>query len=404
MISLILFWGALILIIYGYLIFPLLVWLYGLIWYRPYKSAEITPRISIIIAAHNEAGSIAARLDNLLALEYPHDQLEVLIASDGSTDSTDAIVRSYASRGITLLALPRQGKIPALNTAAAAATGEILVFSDANSVFAPDALRHLVMPFADSQIGGVAGNQKYMVKRGVGGTIDGERGYWNFDRILKRSQSRAGNVISATGSIYAIRRSLFHPIPPGVTDDFVTSTSVIVQGYRLVFAPDALAYEPVAQSSDIEFGRKVRVTTQGLRAVLVMSSLLNPFRYGFYAIQVISHKVVRRLLVFPLLVVFFVNPLLWNRGVFYQATTLLQLGFYGCAILGMLLRRSQLGRLKVFSIPFFFCMVYAASLLATMNILRGRRIELWEPQRKETSLNEVALQGSLSVPPERSSP
>jgi len=404
MISLILFWGALTLIFYGYVIFPLLVWLYGLFWHRPYESAEITPRVSVIIAAHNEAGSIAARLDNLLALDYPHDQLEVLIASDGSTDSTDAIVRSYASRGITLLALPRQGKIPALNTAAAAATGEILVFSDANSVFATDALRYLVMPFADTQIGGVAGNQKYIVKRGIGGTIDGERGYWNFDRILKRSQSRAGNVISATGSIYAIRRNLFHPIPPGVTDDFVTSTSVIAQGYRLVFAPDALAFEPVAQSSGIEFGRKVRVTTQGLRAILVMSSLLNPFRYGFYAIQVISHKVVRRLLVFPLLVLFFVNVLLWNRGLFYQSAMLVQLGFYGCAFLGMLLQQSRLGRLKVFSIPFFFCMVYAASLLATVNILRGRRIELWEPQRKETSLNEVAHQGNLSVPPERSSP
>jgi len=260
------------------------------------------------------------------------------------------------------------------------------------------------MPFADTQIGGVAGNQKYIVKRGIGGTIDGERGYWNFDRILKRSQSRAGNVISATGSIYAIRRNLFHPIPPGVTDDFVTSTSVIAQGYRLVFAPDALAFEPVAQSSGIEFGRKVRVTTQGLRAILVMSSLLNPFRYGFYAIQVISHKVVRRLLVFPLLVLFFVNVLLWNRGLFYQSAMLVQLGFYGCAFLGMLLQQSRLGRLKVFSIPFFFCMVYAASLLATVNILRGRRIELWEPQRKETSLNEVAHQGNLSVPPERSSP
>lgn len=403
MIGLILFWGALILILYGYVIFPLLVWLYGLFVHRPYKSAEITPRVSVIIAAHNEAGSIAARLDNLLALEYPHEQLEVLIASDGSTDGTDAIVSSYAGQGITLLALPRQGKIPALNTAAATATGEILVFSDANSIFAPDALRNLVMPFADPQIGGVAGNQKYLVKRGVGGTIDGERGYWNFDRILKRFQSRAGNVISATGSIYAVRRNLYHPIPSGVTDDFVISTSVIAQGYRLVFAPDALAYEPVAQSSGIEFGRKVRVTTQGLRAILVMSSLLNPFRYGFYAIQLFSHKVVRRLLVFPLLVLFFANFFLWNRGVFYQLSLLVQLGFYGCAVIGMLLRQYRIGRLKIFSIPFFFCMVYAASLLATVNILRGRRIELWEPQRKETSLNEVAGQGNISVTQERSS-
>src|SRR3989304_4375280 len=133
MISLILFWGALTLIFYGYVIFPLLVWLYGLIWHRPYKSAEITPRVSIIIAAHNEAGSIAARLDNLLSLEYPHDHLEVLIASDGSTDGTGATVPSSATRGIPLLALPRQGKSPALSAPAGAATSEILVFSDANS-------------------------------------------------------------------------------------------------------------------------------------------------------------------------------------------------------------------------------------------------------------------------------
>jgi hypothetical protein len=168
-----------------------------------------------------------------------------------------------------------------------------------------------------------------------------------------------------------------------VTDDFVTSTRVIAQGYRLVFAPDAVAHEPVAASSGMEFGRKVRVITRGLRAVLVMRELLNPFRFGFYALQLFSHKVLRRLVVFPLLILLVVSPLLWSEGLFYQAVTLLQVAFYGCAGLGMLLgSRTRSKLLKVFTIPFFFCMVNAASLIATLNVLRGYRIELWEPQRQ----------------------
>jgi cellulose synthase/poly-beta-1,6-N-acetylglucosamine synthase-like glycosyltransferase len=403
--SLILFWGAVILIVYTYILFPALVFLRGLVRRRPYKSAEITPRVSLIIAAYNEANSIGAKLDNILSLDYPRDRLEVLIASDGSNDGTDTIVHSYAEQGIRLLSLPRQGKAPALNAAVAASTGEILVFSDANSIYAPDAIRALVRPFADSEVGGVAGNQCYLTRRSTSVTSDGdgERSYWNFDRKLKQFQSQAGNTISATGAIYAIRRPLFRPVPAGVTDDFATSTRVIAQGYRLVFAPDALAYEPVAGSSGAEFGRKVRLITRGLRAVLVMRELLNPFRYGFYAFQLFSHKVLRRLVVFPLLVLFLVSPLLWRNGLFYQAATLAQVGFYSFGALGMLLAGTRLGRSKVFTIPFFFCMVNTASLVATLNVLRGHRIELWETERQQAGESRIVSRVTMSVPPEQSS-
>lgn len=390
--ALALFWGAVALIVYTYLLFPALVFLRGLLWRRPYKQAEITPQVSLIIAAYNEANSIEAKLANILSLDYPRDRLEVIVASDGSNDGTEAIVRGYAGQGIKLLAQPRQGKAPALNAAVAASSGEILVFSDANSMYAPDALRALVRPFADPKVGGVAGNQCYLSKtRGAGRigkekqsglTSAGEQGYWNFDRLLKQFESQAGNTISATGAIYAIRRALFQAVPGGVTDDFVTSTRVIAQGYRLVFAPEAVAYEPVAASGEVEFGRKVRVISRGLRGVIEMRALLNPFRYGFYAWQLFSHKVLRRLVVFPLLVLFLVSPLLWLKGWFYQAATLAQVGFYGCALLGMALGGTRLSRLKLFTFPFFFCMVNAASLLATLNILRGQRIERWEPQRQ----------------------
>jgi cellulose synthase/poly-beta-1,6-N-acetylglucosamine synthase-like glycosyltransferase len=384
--SLFLFWGATALIVYTYVVFPAVVFLRGRLVRRPYQTAEITPKVSMIIAAHNDARGIGAKLDNILSLDYPREELEVIIVSDGSNDGTETIVRGYADQGVRLLARPRQGKAPALNAAVAAASGEILVFSDANSMYAPDAIRALARPFADPEVGGVAGNQVYLPKpASAAESSAGEHTYWNFDRKLKQSQSTAGNAISATGAIYAIRRALFQGVPLGVTDDFATSTSVIAQGYRLVFAPDAIAYEPAAQSSVVEFGRKTRVITRGLRGVLVRRELLNPFRYGFYALQLFSHKLLRRLVVFPLLALLLVSPLLWSRGWLYKLATLGQAAFYGFGLLGWLLGGTKIGRKKIFSIPFFFCMVNAASFIAALNVLRGKRIDFWEPQRQDVS-------------------
>jgi hypothetical protein len=173
----------------------------------------------------------------------------------------------------------------------------------------------------------------------------------------------------------------------GVTDDFTISTGVIAQGYRLVFAPDAIAHEPAASSSELEFGRKVRVISRGLRAVMVRRELLNPFRYGFYALQLFSHKVLRRLVVFPLLALLASSPFLWREGVFYRAVTLVQVAFYGLGVSGLWLGRTRLGRRKIFTFPFYFCMVNAASLLATLNMLQGRQIVLWEPQRQVEHLD-----------------
>lgn len=382
MILLILFWGAVALLFYTYVLFPLITVLRGILLRQPYQTAEIEPHVSVIIAAYNEQDDIGSKLTNVLSLDYPREKLEIIVSSDGSDDHTNLIVAGFADQGVKLLALPRQGKAGALNAGVAAATGDILVFSDANSIFSHNALRALVVPFADLSVGGVAGNQRYSSNAAAMAGNDGEQSYWNFDRKLKLFQSQAGNAISATGAIYAIRRSLFRTVPPGVTDDFVTSTSVIAQGYRLVFAPQAVAVEPVAGSSNREFGRKVRIITRGLRAVLVMRELLDPFRYGFYALQLFSHKVLRRLMFAPLLALLLVNPFLWNQGLFYQGTMLLQIAFYGCAALGWLWANTKVGRLKFFSIPYYFCMVYAAALIATLNILRGRTIDRWQPQHQ----------------------
>lgn len=383
--ALILFWASVGLILYAYLLFPLLIVLRGLIWRKPYKSqlTDPLPRVSIIIAAYNEEKEISTKLDNILSLDYPQDRLEVVIASDGSTDRTNAIVQSYESRGIKLLPLSRLGKAGALNAAVSASSGEILVFSDANSMYRPDALRELVRPFADAAVGGVAGNQRYVKKKEASSVGAGERSYWDFDRILKQFESSAGNTISATGAIYAIRRSLFQPVMEGVTDDFYTSTGVIAQGYRLVFAPEAVAYESVAGTSSTEFGRKVRVITRGLRGVfMARRQLLNPFRYGFYSLQLFSHKALRRIVVYPLILLFLLSPFLWQAGLFYQLAMVGQLAFYSLGLLGWALDGTRLGRKKIFTLPYFFCLVNMAVLIATINIMRGQQIKRWEPQRK----------------------
>jgi cellulose synthase/poly-beta-1,6-N-acetylglucosamine synthase-like glycosyltransferase len=391
-----LFWSSTGLLVYTYLLFPLLVLLRAALRPRPHRSEETTPHVTLAISAHNEAAGIRAKLENVLSLDYPDDRLEVVIASDGSDDGTDEIVREYAGRGVRLVSLPRVGKAAALNAAVAEARGEILAFSDANSIYAHDALRALVGPFADPTVGGVAGDQRYLSRDGADAVASGEQRYWDLDRLLKASESRAGNVISATGAIYAVRRSLFRPVPPGVTDDFFTSTGVIAQGFRLVFAEDAVAYEPVAKKSEVEWGRKVRVMTRGLRAVVLRRQLLDPRRTGFYAPQLLTHKVLRRTMVFPLAAVAATSPLLWRRGRVYRAATLAQAAFYGLGASGLLLRGTPAGRRKVLVLPAFFCFVNAASVRAVWNVLRRHQIDRWEPQRPSPAADE---HGEPSLPP-----
>ena len=383
-----LFWGSLGLILYTYVGFPLLVLIRGLVRRRPVVKGDITPRVSLVIAAYNEAATIGAKLDNALALDYPRDRLEIIVASDGSTDGTNEIVARYAGRGVRLLAFPRQGKIPALNAAVAQATGEILVFSDATSIFAPDALRILVRPFADPTIGAVGGNQHYDSGGGVASI--GERLYWSFDRTLKLLQSAAGNVIAAGGAMYAIRRALFQPVPLGVGDDFVVSTRAIAQGYRLICEPTAIAYETIALTDGAEFGRKVRVVDQGLRGLWAVRELFNPLRYGFYAVQIFSHKLLRWSVTAPLIVLLAVSPSLARAGRFYRLIALGQLGFYGCALGTLALRRTPLARRRLFkllAIPYYFCLVNLAALRGWLRLLEGKRIDMWDsPERGERPL------------------
>jgi len=366
---------------YTYVLFPGLVLLRARLRPRPHVSAPITPRVSVIVAARNEARSIGAKLDNLLDLDYPHDRLQVVVAADGCDDGTDATASAFGGRCIRVMSLPRVGKASALNAAVGVATGEILVFSDANSLYARDALRALVAPFADPDVGAVAGDQRYLAGHAEAAVTTGERLYWNLDRAIKRAESRAGNAVSATGAIYAVRRELFSPVPPGVTDDFATSTAVIARGKRLVFATEAIAFEPVARTGRDEFARKVRVMTRGLNAVVVRHELLDPRRHGFYALQLLSHKVLRRLMALPLAALALTAAVEARRSRALRALAAAQGVLYGLGGAGLLLQRGGGPRSRVVALPAYFCLVNGASLAALWNVVRRREIDRWEPRR-----------------------
>lgn len=381
-----LFWGSALLIAYTYAGFPLLLFVRARFGRRRPLCADITSSVSLIVVAHNEAAVIRAKLENLLALDYPRDRLSIIVASDGSDDGTNEVVAKYQTQGIRLLSLPRRGKIPTLNAAVRSATGEILAFSDANSIYRDNALRLLVRPFADASVGGVAGCQCYVSHGASNGATAGEQAYWNFDQWLKRWQSEAGSVTSATGAIYAVRRKLFEPVPNGVGDDAVISYRVVARGYRMVFEPHAVAYETVSPSTGAEFRRKARICARGLRGLMAIPQLFNPFRYGFYSLQLFSHKLLRWLMPWALITLFWTS--LWLRSVsaLYRVTAAMQLIFYGFALAVFMIQERKIAPmkiLKVLTMPFYFCLANTACLLAQVWVVQGRRIDSWSVRRSE---------------------
>ena len=236
------FWALVGLVLFAFVGFPLCVMGLGLLLRRRHHTRPITPVVSVIVAAYNEAAGIAEKIRNTLASRYPEDRLEVIVVDDGSTDGTAREVERLTDPRVRLLRQERRGgKIAALNRGVPQGRGEILVFTDANAELEPDAVARLVEPFADPSVGGVCGNQ--LNRPGRGPLARGEHVYWEYDKLLKRMESLTGSIVAADGSIYAIRRDHFEAIPPGVTDDFFVSTAVVRDGARLVFAEAARSLE-----------------------------------------------------------------------------------------------------------------------------------------------------------------
>jgi cellulose synthase/poly-beta-1,6-N-acetylglucosamine synthase-like glycosyltransferase len=376
------FWLAAAWLAYIYAGFTLLVALVGRLRRQDVRKRAITPRVSVVIAAYNEEAVIGERLRNVLALDYPADRVDVIVAADGCTDGTEAIVKGWGDARVRLVSIERGGKIAALDAAVRRATGDLLVFTDANVECHPGALRAITANFADPEVGGVAGRTSYRLEAGSESSSRGERAYLDYDTRLKQLESFTGSVVSAQGGLYAIRRRLYRPVEdPAVTDDFAISTAVVEQGYRLVFEPEACGTEFAVPEAAREFRRRVRLMTRGLRGVMLRRRLLNPFRYGFYAVVLFSHKVLRRLAPLPLALLAVTAAWLAPAAWFYAAAAAGQAAFYALAAAGWALRRTPAGHVKALSVPFYFCMANLACAVAVAQAIGGRRIDRWQPQR-----------------------
>jgi cellulose synthase/poly-beta-1,6-N-acetylglucosamine synthase-like glycosyltransferase len=378
------FWISTGLLLYIGLGYPFLVTLRSLLVSKPVKRSRETPLISVIIPAYNEEGVIIEKLDNTLSLGYPIEFMEVLVASDGSEDGTNELVEAYPSPAVRLLTLPRQGKNNTLNSAAEEARGQIIVITDADTALTPDALPLVVAPFRDPEVGGVGGERR---PARVMAKISKKRPTWYFKHNLNQMLSKSGSMTAGVGQLYSVRRELFRPIPPGVSDDLYTSLQVVSAGRRLIFEPGAVGY-PFAGHTTLRapFQRKVRVATRSLRCIWLMRHLLNPLKQGFYAVQ-LWQKVLRFFLILPFLLMSITSLLIWKNGKVYQAFAVGLLGFHFVALLGFLLRNTRLKRSKLFMAPYTFYWTNIASLVALKNLLAGESQAVWAPQRSAVKIN-----------------
>ena len=296
-----LFWGGAGLVAYSYLGYPLLVTLLSRLRPRPrFEEPSEWPTVTLLIAAYNEEKVIARKIENALALEYPPERLQILIAADGSEDATVEIARRYAPRGVEVLHEPeRAGKMAAINRAMPFARGEIVVFSDANNLYAAETLQHLVTPFGDPSVGGVSGAKTLLEEGDSLGASEGL--YWRYESFIKAQESRLGTCTGVAGEIFALRRELFVPAPREViNDDFYLMLQILKQGYRVVYQPRARSVERVSASARDEVERRSRIVAGRYQAMRYAPSWL-PWRYPLRVWQVVSHKFTRPLVPFGML-------------------------------------------------------------------------------------------------------
>lgn len=338
--------------------------------------------VTLLIAAHNEEAHIGGKVDNALRLDTGSHRLQVVVVSDGSADRTAEQVRGRASDRVRLIEIAEHhGKIAALNVALSQIHGDVVVFSDANSRIRDDALLQMLRHFGDPEVGGVCGRPAVVQSR-MGLLGRAEDLYWRYDSALKEAESRVGGATSAQGTLYAIRRALVTPVPDAVADDLVISLRVVAQGRRLVFEPAAVAEEEVTDKVAKEFNRRVRSTERGWRGLMVMRQLLNPARFGIYALQLFSHKMLRRLTPFLLALFFVSSMLMLDAGPLYL---LIGLGQILVVLwVALVLAVPALGQVVPgSSMILFLAISHVAMALGVCRYFRGHRSDRWTPVREQ---------------------
>lgn len=376
------FWTFVALIGYVYFGYPALLFVLarGARNESSYAKSE-PPRVTLLISAFNEEDCIAEKLENSLRLDYPKEMLEIIVISDASDDRTDDIVRDFAGRGVRLLRMEnRGGKTLGLNAGVEGAHGEVIIFSDANAMYQEDAVRSLIAPYVDETIGAVIGESTYVQPDEDSGRS--ESLYWRYETAIKRYESELGSVVGGDGAIYSVRKGLFKPMSADALSDFVNPLQVVEQGMRCIYEPRAVSIEEVAGSFQKEFKRKVRIVNRAWRALWRFRNMLNPVRFGAFALKLWSHKVLRWLVPFMMAIAFVLNLVLIAQSPVYVMTLIAQLIFYGLAAIGFL-NRGRVKQPTLLYIPFYFCLVNFASAMGLIEGISGKSYVTWTTARTD---------------------
>jgi len=372
------FFASIFLTCYTYLFYPVILKLWSGFKRRGEKTKKFDsyiPHVTMVVAAYNEEKVIEEKLKNILDLDYPRDKIVAVIASDGSNDRTNEIVKRYESKSLKLIEYPRMGKVNVLNKTVPLASGEVVVFSDANTMYNSQAIMELVKHFRDASVGCVCGKLKLINPKSVQ-SGEGEGFYWRYETWIKEKESRLGCVAGANGAIYEIRRDLFEEMPSNIiNDDFHISMKIMEKGYKVIYENDAVGIEEVAPDFKSEFLRHVRDGAGHYRAILHLIGLLNPMK-GIKFFTYVSHRLIRWMVPFLLPLIFVLNiPLI--ESPFYMVIFLLQILFYSSAVISFFLQKYNVG-LKIFNIPLFFLSTNLALMIGFWRNVVGTQGVTWD--------------------------
>ena len=356
------------LIMHNYIVYPIMVMLLAKFKPLPHTSnSNYRPSVSILIAAYNEENVIRRKLENTLALNYPPSSLQIIVVADGSTDRTPQIVEEFSHQGVMSLHIAeRGGKSAAINRAVQHASGEILVFSDANNDYSKDAIAHLVSHFSDSSVGGVTGSKRIYTNLDRE-SAKGDGLYWQYESAIKMAESKIGSITAAEGEIFAVRKTVFKPIPRGViNDDAAITFNIIKSGYRVLYDKQAEAYEQASISLVDDFYVKVRMATGGYQTLMLELGYLFS-RPTWFAFSFVSHKVLRWLSPHFLIFVFILTIALAS-SLLMKAFLALQIAFYVVAMYGWLNRNTR-DMPSLIYIPMYFCSMNLAMFIGFIRFI-----------------------------------
>lgn len=374
---------------YVYAGYPVLLWLLNAIGLgKPHKREALEPSVTLIISAYNEADVIEDKLQNTFELDYPADKLDILVISDGSDDGTDELVKRYENQGVRLIRQEgRLGKTMGLNLGLDATESDIVVFSDANAMYAPDAVRQLCMNFADEKVGYAVGAALYTDgKENAAAANEGL--YWKYELAVKNWESRLHSVVGGDGAIYAIRRKLWQPLQQRDINDFVNPLQIIAQGYRGVFDANAKCFEETAGDFNREASRKERIVNRSIRGLFRVKEVMNPVKSGWFSVQVISHKLMRWLL--PVFAAFAIltSALLSALGLpLFQLITAGSALLFALAFIGSVW---QNGPMPV-SFPYYFVLVNFYAVKGVWRAMKGETQVTWKSARPGQKAGTRAL-------------